>query len=182
MSCTREPGGTPLAERVSAHAARSRARTGVAAGRTAADVRLGAQHVRETILPALAALRCATVSTDSSYACQGGGRGLDPAWISRWNAIRSASVPDSPCCSTSASMKAANARAGATSRPTGSNASATNSFERVRARLLSAAAAERNVSACPTPRAGRRRRFRSCRRCWARGMRGGGMKPGFAPP
>ena len=42
-----------------------------------------AQHVRETILPALkrgAWVLCDRF-TDSSYAYQGGGRGLDPAWI-----------------------------------------------------------------------------------------------------
>ena len=80
---TREPGGTPLAERIRellldpAHEPPS------------ADAELllmfaaRAQHVRETILPALgrgAWVLCDRF-TDSSYAYQGGGRGLDPAWI-----------------------------------------------------------------------------------------------------
>ena len=80
---TREPGGTPLAEMIRgllldpAHEPPS------------ADTELllmfaaRAQHVRETIRPALergAWVLCDRF-TDSSYAYQGGGRGLDPAWI-----------------------------------------------------------------------------------------------------
>jgi len=81
--CTREPGGTPLAERIRsllldpAHEPPS----------PQAELLLmfasRAQHVRETVLPALA--RGAWVLcdrfTDSSYAYQGGGRGLDDAFI-----------------------------------------------------------------------------------------------------
>ena len=81
--CTREPGGTPLAERIRsllldpAHEPPS----------PHAELLLmfasRAQHVRETVLPALA--RGAWVLcdrfTDSSYAYQGGGRGLDDAFI-----------------------------------------------------------------------------------------------------
>ncbi|MCD9031075.1 dTMP kinase [Luteimonas sp. Y-2-2-4F] len=81
--CTREPGGTPLAERIrellldpgQAPAAPETELLLVFAGR--------AQHVREVIAPALA--RGAWVLcdrfTDSSYAYQGAGRGLDPALI-----------------------------------------------------------------------------------------------------
>jgi dTMP kinase len=81
--CTREPGGTPLAERVRellldpAHAPPT----------PETELLLmfasRAQHVRETVLPAL--VRGAWVLsdrfTDSSHAYQGGGRGLDPAYI-----------------------------------------------------------------------------------------------------
>lgn len=81
--CSREPGGTPLAEMIRgllldpAHEP------------PAADTELllmfaaRAQHVRETIAPALergAWVLCDRF-TDSSYAYQGGGRGLDPDWI-----------------------------------------------------------------------------------------------------
>lgn len=86
--CTREPGGTPLAERI----------RGLLLGTPsdgghheppAAETELllmfaaRAQHVRETILPALqrgAWVLCDRF-TDSSYAYQGGGRGLDAALI-----------------------------------------------------------------------------------------------------
>ena len=80
---TREPGGTPLAERIRAllldpdHEAPS----------PETELLLmfasRAQHVRETILPALqrgAWVLCDRF-TDSSYAYQGGGRGLDTALI-----------------------------------------------------------------------------------------------------
>lgn len=85
---SREPGGTPLAEQLRAmvlHASREQA----------ADERLGApaellmvfaaraQHVAGVIDPALAAGQWVLCDrfTDSSFAYQGGGRGLDPAWI-----------------------------------------------------------------------------------------------------
>lgn len=80
---TREPGGTPLAERIRAllldpdHEAPS--------PETELLLMFAArsQHVRETILPALqrgAWVLCDRF-TDSSYAYQGGGRGLDLAFI-----------------------------------------------------------------------------------------------------
>ncbi|TYT25606.1 dTMP kinase [Luteimonas viscosa] len=80
---TREPGGTPLAEKIRgllldpAHVAPS------AEAELLLMFAARAQHVRETIAPALA--RGAWVLcdrfTDSSYAYQGGGRGLDADWI-----------------------------------------------------------------------------------------------------
>ena len=85
---SREPGGTPLAEQLRAmvlHASRDQG----------ADERLGpaaellmvfaarAQHVAGVIDPALAAGQWVLCDrfTDSSFAYQGGGRGLDPDWI-----------------------------------------------------------------------------------------------------
>lgn len=84
---TREPGGTPLAERIrgllldtapSSSAEPLSAETElllVFAART--------QHVREVIRPALqrGAYVVSDRFTDSSYAYQGEGRGLDRAWI-----------------------------------------------------------------------------------------------------
>jgi dTMP kinase len=86
--CTREPGGTPLAERVRALLLGDGEQAGThepPAPETELLLMFAAraQHVREVILPALA--RGAWVLcdrfTDSSYAYQGGGRGLDPALI-----------------------------------------------------------------------------------------------------
>ena len=84
---TREPGGTPVAERL-----RSMVLTPDAeiAGETlSAEAELllvfagRAQHVRSVIQPALDEGHYVLTDrfTDSSYAYQGGGRGLDPAWI-----------------------------------------------------------------------------------------------------
>ncbi len=84
---TREPGGTPLAERIRALVLTPDAE--IAAEPLTAEAELllvfaaRAQHVRQVIEPALRR-GCYVVSdrfTDSSYAYQGGGRGLDPAWI-----------------------------------------------------------------------------------------------------
>jgi dTMP kinase len=84
---TREPGGTPLAERIRALVLTPDAE--IAAEPLSAEAELllvfaaRAQHVRQVIEPALRR-GCYVLSdrfTDSSYAYQGGGRGLEPAWI-----------------------------------------------------------------------------------------------------
>jgi dTMP kinase len=85
--CTREPGGTPLAERIRALLLGTG--DGARHEPPSAETELllmfaaRAQHVRDTILPALArgAWVLSDRFTDSSYAYQGGGRGLDPAFI-----------------------------------------------------------------------------------------------------
>jgi dTMP kinase len=89
---TREPGGTPLAERIRALILDNRQ---ALRGEGADDEALSAeaelllvfaaraQHVREVVRPALqrGAFVVSDRFTDSSYAYQGDGRGLDPAWI-----------------------------------------------------------------------------------------------------
>jgi dTMP kinase len=84
---TREPGGTPLAERIRALILTPDEE--VAAEPLSAEAELllvfaaRAQHVRQVIEPALRR-GCYVLSdrfTDSSYAYQGGGRGLEPDWI-----------------------------------------------------------------------------------------------------
>lgn len=84
---TREPGGTPLAERIRALVLTPDAE--IAAEPLSAEAELllvfaaRAQHVRQVIEPALRR-GCYVLSdrfTDSSYAYQGGGRGLELAWI-----------------------------------------------------------------------------------------------------
>ena len=88
---TREPGGTPLAERIRELLLGER--SGPGEGREqeplAAETELllmfaaRAQHVRQVIAPALqrGAWVVSDRFTDSSYAYQGHGRGLDPQWI-----------------------------------------------------------------------------------------------------
>lgn len=85
---TREPGGTPLAERIRGLLLDAGG-DGISGETLAPQTELllmfaaRAQHVRETILPALerGAWVISDRFTDSSYAYQGGGRGLDPQWI-----------------------------------------------------------------------------------------------------
>jgi dTMP kinase len=85
---TREPGGTPLAERIRGLLLGTDA-DGLPHEPLAAETELllmfaaRAQHLRETILPALGrgAWVISDRFTDSSYAYQGGGRGLDPEFI-----------------------------------------------------------------------------------------------------
>lgn len=80
---TREPGGTPLAERI------RELLLGAQDEPLAAETELllmfasRAQHVREVVRPALrrGSFVISDRFTDSSYAYQGAGRGLDPDWI-----------------------------------------------------------------------------------------------------
>lgn len=80
---TREPGGTPLAERIRALLLDPSHESPCAEAELLLMFAARAQHVHETIRPALA--RGAWVLcdrfTDSSYAYQGGGRGIDATWI-----------------------------------------------------------------------------------------------------
>ena len=84
---TREPGGTPLAERIRALVLTPDPE--IAAEPLSAEAELllvfagRAQHVRQVVQPALAqgTYVLSDRFTDSSYAYQGGGRGLDPAFI-----------------------------------------------------------------------------------------------------
>ena len=84
---TREPGGTPLAERIRKLLLGSATDNGCEAPAPETELLLmfaaRAQHVRETILPALerGAWVISDRFTDSSYAYQGAGRGLDSGLI-----------------------------------------------------------------------------------------------------
>jgi dTMP kinase len=81
--CTREPGGTPLAERIRELLLDPNHEPASPQAELLLMFASRAQHVRETLLPALqrgAWVLCDRF-TDSSFAYQGGGRGLDPALI-----------------------------------------------------------------------------------------------------
>ena len=77
---TREPGGTPLAEQVRTLLLDPNHEPASPEAELLLMFASRAQHVRETILPALqrGAWVLSDRFTDSSFAYQGGGRGLDP--------------------------------------------------------------------------------------------------------
>lgn len=81
--CTREPGGTPLAERIRELLLDPAHEPPTPETELLLMFASRAQHVRETVLPALrrGAWVLSDRFTDSSYAYQGGGRGLDEALI-----------------------------------------------------------------------------------------------------
>lgn len=81
--CTREPGGTPLAEQIRSLLLDTHHEVPAFETELLLMFAARAQHVRETILPALqrGAWVLSDRFTDSSYAYQGGGRGLDAAFI-----------------------------------------------------------------------------------------------------
>ena len=80
---TREPGGTPLAEMIRGLLLDPGHEPPAAETELLLMFAARAQHVRETILPALerGAWVISDRFTDSSYAYQGGGRGLDAGFI-----------------------------------------------------------------------------------------------------
>lgn len=80
---TREPGGTPLAELVRGLLLDPEHEPAAPETELLLMFASRAQHVRETVRPALArgAWVLSDRFTDSSYAYQGGGRGLDPGLI-----------------------------------------------------------------------------------------------------
>jgi dTMP kinase len=81
--CTREPGGTPLAEEIRSLLLDPQHEAASPQTELLLMFAARAQHVRQTILPALqrGAWVICDRFTDSSYAYQGGGRGLDTAFI-----------------------------------------------------------------------------------------------------
>ncbi len=81
--CTREPGGTPLAEEIRGLLLEPHHEAAVPQAELLLVFAARAPHVRQTILPALqrGAWVICDRFTDSSYAYQGGGRGLDAAFI-----------------------------------------------------------------------------------------------------
>ena len=80
---TREPGGTPLAERIRELLLQPGDEPLAAETELLLMFASRAQHVREVVRPALqrGAFVLSDRFTDSSYAYQGDGRGLDKAWI-----------------------------------------------------------------------------------------------------
>ncbi|MFC5569508.1 dTMP kinase [Lysobacter yangpyeongensis] len=80
---TREPGGTPLAEQIRGLLLDTHHESPSAEAELLLMFAARAQHVREVILPALqrGAWVISDRFTDSSYAYQGAGRGLDPDFI-----------------------------------------------------------------------------------------------------
>lgn len=88
--CTREPGGTPLAERIRSLLLDTRPEHGnheTPARETELLLMFAAraQHVQSVIMPALqrGAWVLSDRFTDSSYAYQGGGRGIDAGFIAQ---------------------------------------------------------------------------------------------------
>jgi dTMP kinase len=84
--CTREPGGTPLAEQIRSLLLDPSHEPPAPETELLLMFAARAQHVRETIAPALArgAWVISDRFTDSSYAYQGGGRGLDAGLIAEF--------------------------------------------------------------------------------------------------
>lgn len=141
---TREPGGPPLAERIRELLLDPAGEAMAAETELLLMFAARAQHVRETIRPALArgAFVLSDRYTDSSYAYQGGGRGLPTATIA---ALEDFAVgPTRPDLTLLLDLPSRDglARANGRSRPDRIETEASEFFERVRAVFRARAAAE----------------------------------------
>ena len=83
VHATREPGGTPLAEEIRRLLVTPREEAVDATAETLLIFAARAQHLAACVEPALAAGRWVLCDrfTDSTFAYQGGGRGVDEAWL-----------------------------------------------------------------------------------------------------
>lgn len=141
---TREPGGTPLAEKIRALLLQPGDEAVAAETELLLMFAARAQHVRTTVLPVLergAWVLCDRF-TDSSYAYQGGGRGLDPAFI---EALERRVVGIRPGLTLLLDLDVAQGREriqGRDPHPDRIERERAGFFERVRATFLARAAAE----------------------------------------
>jgi dTMP kinase len=141
---TREPGGTPVAEQVRALLLRADGEALAPETELLLMFAARAQHVRSAILPALergAWVLCDRF-TDSSYAYQGAGRGLDTAFIA---ALERQVVGLRPGLTLLLDLDVAQGRArisGRDPRPDRIERERDAFFERVRAAFLARAAEE----------------------------------------
>jgi dTMP kinase len=142
--CTREPGGTPLAEMIRGLLLDPAHEPAAAETELLLMFAARAQHVRETILPALergAWVLCDRF-TDSSFAYQGGGRGLDAGFIAE---LERQVVGVRPGLTLLLDLPVAQGRArvrGRDGTPDRIEAEHDGFFERVRAAFLARAQAE----------------------------------------
>ena len=141
---TREPGGTPLAERIRELLLNPQDEALAPETELLLMFASRAQHVREVVRPALrrGAFVVSDRFTDSSYAYQGDGRGLDPAWIA---ALERRAVGLRPGLTLLLDLDVREGRARASGRdlwPDRIESEQDDFFERVRAGFRARAAAE----------------------------------------
>jgi len=141
---TREPGGTPLAERIRELLLDPRDEKLEAEAELLLVFAARAQHVRQVVRPALqrGAFVISDRFTDSSYAYQGHGRGLDTDWI---DALERRAVGLKPGLTLLLDLDVREGRARASGRdlwPDRIESEQDDFFERVRAGFRQRAAAE----------------------------------------
>ena len=141
---TREPGGTPLAERIRELLLNPQDEALAPETELLLMFASRAQHVREVVRPALrrGAFVVSDRFTDSSYAYQGAGRGLDPEWIA---ALERRAVGVKPGLTLLLDLDVREGRARAAGRdlwPDRIEREQDDFFERVRAGFRARAAAE----------------------------------------
>ena len=154
---TREPGGTPLAERIRELLLNPQDEALAPETELLLMFASRAQHVREVVRPALrrGAFVVSDRFTDSSYAYQGAGRGLDPEWIAALER-RAARVHPNLTLLINLDVREGQARtAGRDLWPDRIESEQDDFFERVRAGFRARAAAEpqrfRGIDAAQPP-------------------------------
>lgn len=141
---TREPGGTPLAERIREMLLSPDHEKPAAETELLLMFAARAQHVRETIRPALqrGAWVVSDRFTDSSYAYQGGGRGLDAGFIAELERRVVGLQPGLTLLLDLGVSQGRERTRGRDARPDRIEGEQDDFFERVRATYLKRAAAE----------------------------------------
>ncbi len=142
---TREPGGTPLAEKLRSVVLDPGQAPVTATAELLLMFASRASHVAEVIRPALAAGRCVLCDrfTDATEAYQGGGRGVKPDWIRALAGIAHPGLLPDLTILFDAPADVANARlAGRSGGQDRIEAEGAEFFERVRATYLAIAARE----------------------------------------
>ena len=144
---TREPGGTPLAESIRALVLQTREESLPPSAELLLMFAARAVHLANLIEPNLAAGRWVVCDrfTDATYAYQGGGRGVEVAWIEQLEQlVQGARRPDLTLlldAPVEEGLRRARARSGAAERDRFENERA-EFFVRVRAAYLARAARE----------------------------------------
>jgi len=144
---TREPGGTPLAERIRALVLDAGQEVPTATAELLLMFAARSQHLEQLIEPSLTAGRWVLCDrfTDATYAYQGGGRGLSPERIAQLeNLVQGSRRPDRTVL-LDAPVALSLARAGKRNETAGSDrfeAERVEFFERVRRAYLARAAAD----------------------------------------
>ena len=142
--CTREPGGTPLAEQIRETLLHPEAETAEADTELLLIFAARAQHIARVIRPALAANQWVLCDrfTDATFAYQGGGNGIEAARIEQLQELVQDGLRPDRTLLFDLPVEQGLERAGKRSRPDRFESSGNDFLERVRATYLERARAE----------------------------------------
>lgn len=144
VKVTREPGGTPMAESIRQLLLEPRDESVHALTELLLMFAARAQHLHESIVPALARGEWVLCDrfTDATYAYQGGGRGVNRQWIATLESLVQGELRPDVTILLDAPVEVGLARVQSRGKPDRFEQERSDFFERVREVYLQAAAAE----------------------------------------